>query len=669
MPDRPGAPDIAGILSEHARRLRILERGQKGEPPELPDEIDLYDEGVHLGKVTGLNFTGSSAAAIAANFIGTVDLDSPDSGWDAIVDSTLPASDPDNRLFLGIGEALEYLGPNGLNLNRALVLVRPGIYTEAANWTSPVNVVLFATVGDNATAGSPCRWVTSHGFSGEGKIAAYNMGFSAESTSANSCLGTALFAYNCDFAHGSAVAGFRWVSERVYTTNCSMSGGMRTMAGIGADHFQLDCYGGPTSTITLPDYFVAVGLRLAATTSTWNVDESADIDILETTSARGVGGGSVLLTIGGNATSSKSLKLRAAEAGVTVNLTGTQWGRVELDGSFRAITVPKSARCRVSGSAYTLDLTGPATVDLDAKPGLSGSPVIIRGDTVGGHITADDFGTSNGTILRLIAARYCTIGISGEGSATGGTQKLYDIDAASVGNTLTQAGDSTFPAASVNNGGATNRILPEGTVPFTTTTVGNVSGPASYATGGFVLNLSATFPAALSALMLQLEVEDADLLPHQLVVTRDSPAAGQATIKVMRVRYDKATAIGNVSGQPAGVTVQAASGAPTATEAAHTHAVDVPAFTGTSGAGQSAAIAPVAGVNINAADDATHTHPIDHDHASFSSAAGAAHAHVDDNIYEHQHGLTDTQTDAAYAELAAGTDISTAVWRYLATGS
>lgn len=388
-----------------------------------------------------------------------------DGGWDAIVDSTLPASDPDNRLFLGIGEALTYLGPTGLNLNRALVLVRPGTYTEAANWTSPVQVVLFGATGNpNAVE---WRVATFSNLTTSAKWSAYNIFFSQSAVPASDCLGFDLFAYNCIFDHSGTATSFRWVSERVYTSNCVLSNGLRPMAANAVVHHELDV-NGSSSTITLPTRFVAVGLRLASESGTWNVGTEADIDIIETTYTRVSSGGSVLLTIGGNATSAKRLKLRTDGSGVTVNLSGTQWQSVELNGPFRAITIPKSLRCRLSGSTHTLDLTGPATVDLDIKPGLSASPAIIRGDTVGGHLTADDFTASNGTILRLIAARYCTIGISGEGSATGGTQKLYDIDASSVGNTLIQSGASTFPAASVNNGGATNRILPEGSAAFTT---------------------------------------------------------------------------------------------------------------------------------------------------------------------------------------------------------
>jgi hypothetical protein len=169
---------------------------------------------------------------------------------------------------------------------------------------------------------------------------------------------------------------------------------------------------------------------------------------------------------------------------------------------------------------------------------------------------------------------------------------------------------------------------PSGSAP----TVGNVSGPASYATGGFVLDLSGTFPTSLDGLFLQLEVEDADLPPHFLVVTRNSPAAGQATIKVMRARYDRAT-VGDTSAQnaPAGVTIAGTSGQVT-------------------GANQSAGINPVAGVGGQAADDATHTH-------------------TNDILYEHGHDVTQTQTDNAAVELAAGTNIAAATWRYMATGS
>lgn len=194
--------------------------------------------------------------------------------------------------------------------------------------------------------------------------------------------------------------------------------------------------------------------------------------------------------------------------------------------------------------------------------------------------------------------------------------------------------------------------------------VGDVSGPASYTTGGFVLDLSGSL-ATLTFVGLTLAVAGVTV-PLTVEVTRNSPSGGKATIRLLRVRYDKLTSVDNVSGQPAGVTVQAASGATTASEATHTHDVthDHPAVTS---GGPSAISGSVVGV-VQVASNA-HTHDVDVPSITVTSAAGSSHAHVDDNLYQHQHTNTQTQTDAVLVEVGAGVNLSTITWRYLAIGS
>lgn len=202
---------------------------------------------------------------------------------------------------------------------------------------------------------------------------------------------------------------------------------------------------------------------------------------------------------------------------------------------------------------------------------------------------------------------------------------------------------------------------------------GNVSGPASYASGGFVLDLSARF-TSLAWFDLALEVPGS--LPDcRFEIARNSPSAGKATIKLVRARYDKADAVGNVSGQPGGVTVQGTSGATVAAEAAHTHgpgsiaADNESAHTHVEGSTTASSLdfmgSGDAGIpGQTTAGGSAHGHTL-----TGTSAAGSSHLHADNNIYQHGHAQTATQTDAALVEVAAATNLSTTTWRYLALGT
>ena len=85
------------------------------------------------------------------------------------------------------------------------------------------------------------------------------------------------------------------------------------------------------------------------------------------------------------------------------------------------------------------------------------------------------------------------------------------------------------------------------------------------------------------------------------------------TVRVYKMRYDKAT-LGSdtVTGQPAGVTLRTSTAGVTTS------------------ANQSAGIGPTAGVGGNAADDATHTHTFN-------------------ELWQHTHTVTQTETDQPVA--------------------
>lgn len=184
------------------------------------------------------------------------------------------------------------------------------------------------------------------------------------------------------------------------------------------------------------------------------------------------------------------------------------------------------------------------------------------------------------------------------------------------------------------------------------------AGPASYATGGFALDASADF-SWLGFVDVVLTTRGTlgacDYEVDLNVDTSGAEAFGKAVVKVVREVYDKAT-VGDVSGNPAGTTVQTAKAAAASTSgSSHTHTIDHNHPSATSGAmtegggGNNAG----AGANLSA-----HTHTVDIANFTGSSTA-ATHTHDRSFEYEHDHAVSaPTTTDVAATEVAATTDLS-----------
>ena len=156
-------------------------------------------------------------------------------------------------------------------------------------------------------------------------------------------------------------------------------------------------------------------------------------------------------------------------------------------------------------------------------------------------------------------------------------------------------------------------------------------GPSSYATGGFVIDLSSTY-ASLNSLRLCIKKGTRGNVPFgRFDVDLDSPTAGKATIIVRGYNQTKVSSFDAVTGQPSGVTVQTVAGQVVSSEAAHTHSVDVPSMVVTTG-------------------------------------AGTSHNHVDNSLYAHTHLLTHTVTNVGETQLTAGTDLSATTFYVAASG-
>lgn len=191
-------------------------------------------------------------------------------------------------------------------------------------------------------------------------------------------------------------------------------------------------------------------------------------------------------------------------------------------------------------------------------------------------------------------------------------------------------------------------------------------GPSSYPTGGFVVDLSDFYSAINFADLVVKKGARGSLPAVDVVPILDSPGAGQVTFKLMRRRYNRVSAVGNVQSQPAGVTIRSTSGTSSGAESSHTHSIDHDHGSFASAAASAAG----AGVldQLLGVSATTHTHTLDLANLTGTSGAGTSHSHVDNTMYAHSHSITQPATDFVLTEVANATDLSTTTWHMLITG-
>lgn len=186
-----------------------------------------------------------------------------------------------------------------------------------------------------------------------------------------------------------------------------------------------------------------------------------------------------------------------------------------------------------------------------------------------------------------------------------------------------------------------------------------VPGPASYATGGFLMDASADFSwigfvDVNTTTRGVLPSEEFEILLNKNLSSAD--AMGKAVVKIVIGRYDKAD-MGNVSGNPAGTTVRSVKfAAATTVGSAHTHTIDHnhPAVTS---ANETAS--GTLGLNLAAGGPDMRNHNHDFDISAFAGSSGSTtHNHDRSFEYGHTHALTIGGSNLTEVELANGTDIS-----------
>lgn len=199
----------------------------------------------------------------------------------------------------------------------------------------------------------------------------------------------------------------------------------------------------------------------------------------------------------------------------------------------------------------------------------------------------------------------------------------------------------------------------------------SITGPASYLTGGFLHDASADF-SWIGFVDLIQTVRDSDLngpFDYEILPNRNLASAeafGQVTIKLNRGQWDRET-LGNVTGQPGGVTVQAAKTA-TATSTSHLHDIThnhavvtsaVPVNAGTLGQ----LLDALGAANLML----THTHNFDVPNFVGNTVANL-HTHDRSFEYDHSHSLTTAVTDVALSEVPNATNLSGATFKLVVYG-
>ena len=190
-------------------------------------------------------------------------------------------------------------------------------------------------------------------------------------------------------------------------------------------------------------------------------------------------------------------------------------------------------------------------------------------------------------------------------------------------------------------------------------------GPTSYTTGGFVIDLDPTY-SSLNFVNLAIKTRGANLPLSRYEYQLNTPAIGQVTVKIMKKMYDRVTSVGNITNEPASVTVQASSGVASSSESAHLHTIDhdhASFASATNGTGGGQVLLDALGPQMEA-----HTHTLDLPNYTGNSGAGTSHNHTDNSIYQHQHGATHTATNLTSTELANATNLSGTTWYLVAHG-
>jgi hypothetical protein len=462
VPDRPVPPSLPVTLNDILARERALERrtlALLAEQGGIP--LQTFEDGQPLGDTRFLNFGAGVRATLTGDGFVTVTGDAGgQGGWDAIVDSSLSASAPADRLFLGIGEALSALAT--LGLTRALVLVRPGAYTEAANFTTPQDVFLFGAVASSEGATATTWALAGFGGSGWNALRIHHIAVSSgtksgpffgqsavSAASPSSFWGHAVRLTN-DNAAALVIARFRC---QITFGRFDGTGMLQYCGESGAFAYCDNCQqlvqgssfsamGSTTSQLYLTNYLFSVASSLTMTLP-------ANAMVHGFCQSNGWGWGNVAsgaLTLTG--TGRYDVEMAEASNEGRIALSFASATQVRARGVFAAVTIGAPGTGLTNdfrGRPDTFDITGPALLDIARTTSL----VTIRGFSVNGHVNTERDGA---IAVDFVGADHCHIAATGGKAAWGAGSKPYAFDAASGLNILDFAGASTYPVAGTDAG-------------------------------------------------------------------------------------------------------------------------------------------------------------------------------------------------------------------------
>lgn len=388
--------------------------------------------------------------------------------FDAIVDVNLSASDPANRNYRGIYEALTDLDAEGYV--SAVIAVRPGIYTETAACTIGTTLQRVALVGfahGTGVTGSAedIIWRQVNNIltmSGDGRILRMSdIRMEPQSGTQTSLFSVGqLFMTRCEisgwsggasqsvgctfgFYHDCLFGGLMNWGSYVQMTNCewqpSRSGGSaktQTVAGsrIHATGLVVSLVNG-LHTATLPAQATINGYM--TTTIIQGSGASLGFKFAQT-------GGTLHLTWDSNNTFL-----------TTVQLTSPKYYDIRGEiGSLTVQTTPVNGG-KVDAIMEVLDVVGPAELDVAVSSGAT-----VRGERVNGIVRQVGTRGAGVTFLTAVGLNRAILQLPTNNTGGHATAVPYNLDAASIDNIITFSGGPTWGAAGVD-AGAGNRVMTE----------------------------------------------------------------------------------------------------------------------------------------------------------------------------------------------------------------
>lgn len=488
----PPSNDFIAQYNDLWRQMREVQR-------RLLDEnafplLQTFENGTPLGDTLGINFGAGIRATLTDNkYIEVTGSAGGGSYLDALVDQDGFAASNTNATppeFRGIGEAMDYL--DSLGLVNCVIGVRGSTttYDEAADWNSPFNVRLIALRAGGSLFGQggsirPVIWdwndfqpniqinlqvegfadFTPHSFGASPGALFSNlylidsgMSITAQGGTAFLCSKFMAVASNVDVISDAGTVRLASSDAMFYDTdiltNVSLGGsytfipvgtsGINPQLFIGASRWGITSSSG-TLTVTLPlvfDIDVNESPRRMSSTTV------SDQIILTVPSS---GAGRIRAGVSGTA---PHFVVNATSAFDTLDLDGPGVLAGTINGAHHHLVI----RGGVQASAITT-LTGPALLDILIR---STGSLALGGEGISGHVSAEAL-TGSTTLLSFFACDRASLLVSAD--PTGSTRRPYAFDASSDRNVLVFHGlDSGWVAGT--DAGTLNRVLPEGTTPF-----------------------------------------------------------------------------------------------------------------------------------------------------------------------------------------------------------